>query len=246
MPRVEVKYLVPMEMKEELREDILPYLRYDYYSEKRPLKEYTVRSIYLDTPELTSYHEKLSGIKVRNKFRIRGYNELTEDAKVFIEIKRKDENYVSKDRVPILYSELNDFLNHFDLSKIGNHTIEYEKRLEAAKNFFYYFSKNKLKPLINVVYEREAFECKFGSGLRVTFDINLRSFLTQSYDNLFDNPEMDILFPSHFILEIKYYKALPSWVPKIINKYNLKKEAISKYALSIENYLRNKIFIYSI
>lgn len=163
-----------------------------------------------------------------------------------MEIKRKDENYVSKDRIPILYTEINNFMNNMDLTKISNHTIEYEKRIKAAKNFFFYFSKNKLKPLINVVYEREAFECKFGSGLRVTFDINIRSFLTQTYDNLFDNAEMEILYPSHFVLEIKYYRALPSWVPKLINKYDLKKEAISKYALSMDYHLRNKIFVHFI
>ncbi|MEM3373308.1 MAG: polyphosphate polymerase domain-containing protein [Candidatus Anstonellales archaeon] len=245
MPRVEFKYLVPLKLKEELKENILPYLQYDYYSEIRPLKQYTVRSIYFDTPKLTAYYEKLSGLKIRNKFRIRGYNELTEDSKVFIEIKRKNENYVSKDRVPIFYSDLNDFLNHFDLSKIGNHTIEYERRIEAAKNFFFYYTNNKLKPIINVIYEREAFECKYGSGLRVTFDMNLRSFLTHTVDTLF-NDESELIFPEHFILEIKYFQTLPVWVPRIINKYNLKKEAISKYAISIDNYIKNKINIHSI
>lgn len=65
MPRLEFKYFVPIEWKDKLREDVMLYLKHDYYSELRPHKEYTVRSIYLDSPELTSYYEKLAGLKVR-------------------------------------------------------------------------------------------------------------------------------------------------------------------------------------
>ena len=246
MARLECKYLVPNERKAELLKDIKPYLKSDLYSEKRELKEYTVRSIYLDTPVLTSYYEKLAGLKVRSKFRIRGYNERTEDSVVFAEIKRKENDFVSKDRALLLYSELHNFVNDGDLTKILNHTIEYEKRLKSARNFIFYLSKNKLEPVINVIYEREAFECKFGSGLRVTLDMNIRSSLTHTFDNLFDNVETGIIFPSHFILEVKYNKVLPSWVPDVINKYYLRKESLSKYALCIDWHLKNKVFIHSI
>jgi SPX domain protein involved in polyphosphate accumulation len=246
MARLENKYLVPVARKEELLNDVMLYLKYDSFSEKRPEKEYTVRSIYLDSSALTLYYEKLAGIKIRNKFRIRGYNELTKDSPVFMEIKRKENEYITKDRAPILYSELNDFFNHKNLTKILNHTTEYEKRLRSAKNFVFYLTKDKLKPVINVVYEREALECKFGSGLRVTFDMNIRSYLTQTYDNLFDNTKMEILYPSSFILELKYSRVLPSWVPSIINKYSLRKEALSKYVLSVNWHLRNNILIHPI
>jgi len=246
MYRIENKYFVPSERKEELLNDIMPYLKHDCYSEQRPSKEYTVRSIYLDTPVLTSYYEKLAGLKVRNKFRIRGYNELTSDVQVFAEIKKKENEYITKDRALLFYSDLNDFLKNKDMTKILNHTVEYEKRLFSASNFFFYQMKDKLNPIINVVYEREAFECKFGSGLRVTLDMNIRSFLTQTCDNLFEERDMEVLYPSRFVLEIKYRKALPAWVPIIINKYNLRKEAISKYVLSVDWHMKNRIFVHTI
>lgn len=243
MLRVELKYLVSVELRDELKKAIKPFLVHDYFSRKMINNTYTVRSVYLDTIELNSYHEKLAGLKIRNKFRIRGYNDLTDNTAVFVEIKRKDGIYIWKDRIPVMFDQLNSFLNDCDITKIINHSIDYNKKLEAANNFFYYYSKNKLKPVVNVVYEREAFECKFGSGLRVTFDENLRSFLTQTYFNLFDNPEMQFILPEYFILEIKYYNALPPWVFQIINKYNLRKEAVSKYTLSIDKHLQNKFFV---
>jgi SPX domain protein involved in polyphosphate accumulation len=246
MQRIENKYLFPFSRINDFRDDIMPHMVYDYYSENRSNKEYTVRSIYLDSPRLNSYYEKLSGVKVRNKFRIRAYNEFTNDTSVFVEIKRKDGNYVSKDRVLVSYSDLDAFLLNKDTAKIKNHSIEYEKRLNSARNFFFYLDRDKLKPVINIVYEREAFECRHGSGLRITFDMNIRSFLTDELERLFDEADMEVLYKDYFVLEVKYYKVLPSWVPNIINKYNLSREAVSKYAFSIDQYLNDKIFLHNI
>jgi hypothetical protein len=77
-------------------------------------------------------------------------------------------------------------------------------------------------------------------------DMNIRSFLTQTCDNLFEERDMEVLYPSRFVLEIKYRKALPVWVPVIINKYNLRKEAISKYVLSVDWHMKNRIFVHTI
>jgi len=246
MTRYEIKYLVPDKLKNSLRNDMMQYLKHDYYSESRPLNEYTVRSIYLDTPELKSYYEKLSGIKIRNKFRIRGYNRLAHDSYIFFEIKRKDGVFVSKDRTPVCYNSMNDFIHFSDLSKVKNHSFEYDKRIRAAENFIFYHKRDKLKPIINVIYEREALECKFGSSLRVTFDMNIRSFLTENINELFEEKDMKNLYPSSFVLEVKYNKVLPFWVPLIINKYNLNKEAISKYAFCLNMYIKDKMLIRSI
>ena len=233
MGRLEYKYLVASKYKDSLREDIIPYLKHDYYSDRMPNKVYIVRSIYLDSPSLDSYYEKLSGVLVRNKFRVRGYNELTPESNVFAEIKRKENDYVTKDRTQVLYKNLNDFLNNYDISKVVNHSIEYQKRLDSARNFFFYLTRDKLSPIINVIYEREAFECKYGSGLRITFDMNVRSFITQSFDNLFSKTKTDLLYPNEFVFEVKFNKALPSWVPSIINKYQLTRVAVCPFCRPI-------------
>lgn len=75
--------------------------------------------------------------------------------------------------------------------------------------------------------------------------MNLRSFLTQSVFNLFEKLETSTIFENHFILEIKYSKVLPAWIPDTIKKYNLKNEAVSKYALCVDKHLQNKFFIYN-
>ena len=56
---------------------------------------------------------------------------------------------------------------------------------------------------------------------------------------------MKTLYPSNFVLEVKYSKVIPSWVSTVINKYGLIKEAVSKYAYCLDMYIENKLLINS-
>ena len=242
MARLEYKYNIPLEYLDDLRKDVMPYLVYDHFTLKREKKEYTVRSIYLDTHELLTYNEKLDGVKVRNKYRIRGYNEQEEDSIVFIEIKRKDVDYVSKDRAPLHYNDLERFLKTKDLSLIQATGNDLLKRKSSAQNFLFYFTYKVLKPAVLINYEREAFECKFGSGLRVTFDKNVRTCAVNSYSELFTTKKLIPSLKKYFVLEVKFHQILPNWLPIIMKKYNIIRESVPKYALSIEAADKNSIF----
>ena len=86
--RLEYKFLVRKEYLNELRDALLPFLFFDEYAEKEIAKEYTCRSIYYDTSRMDDYYDKLAGIKIRKKLRIRGYNKQNDESVVFLEIKR--------------------------------------------------------------------------------------------------------------------------------------------------------------
>jgi len=234
MPRYEFKYFIPFQMLSDLRKDILPYLNYDKFSLIMPEKEYTVRSIYLDSPRLLTYQEKMDGLRTRHKYRIRGYNTKTNDSLVFMEIKRKDFDFVSKDRAPLLYCDLEKFLRTNDYNLLLQNIGIPKENETSACNFLYYYFIHNLAPSTIITYEREAFECKFNCGLRVTFDKNVRVQPTDSYSNLFSEDKMTRLFKDHFILEIKYGKILPSWLPAVLRKYDLFREAISKYSIGVD------------
>ena len=72
--RQEYKYLVSNELLDDIRAMLLPYVRLDSYLSKSDSVDYTVRSIYFDTCRLSLYQEKISGLKLRKKFRLRGYD----------------------------------------------------------------------------------------------------------------------------------------------------------------------------
>lgn len=239
MARLEYKYYIPLEYLDSLRRELLPFLVHDKFTNQRTVKEYTVRSIYLDTPDLLTYNQKLDGIKKRNKFRIRGYNEQTENSMVFLEIKRKYVDHISKDRAPILYSNLESFIESNDISLIMNSSDDTLQRQTYAGNFLYYFHFYNLRPRTLVVYEREAMECKFGSGLRVTFDKNIRVKSSNSYSDLYTNEKLIPATKNQFVLEIKFRKIIPRWLPVIMKKYNIIRESVPKYAISVDSSLNN-------
>jgi hypothetical protein len=239
MTRLEYKYYFPMDYLDELRRDIMPFLEYDHYSGLIQKKEYTVRSIYLDSPGMLTYREKDAGLMYRNKYRIRGYNLLSKDSVVFLEIKRKENDFVSKNRAPLFYGDLERFIGTRDFSLILN-SKEMEERKADARKFMYYFLLYNLKPAVIVAYEREAFECKYNSGLRITFDKNVRTRITNSYNNLYDDINMMPTFENHFVLEIKFHKIIPFWLPAVLKKYNTSRESVSKYATSIDISSSNK------
>jgi hypothetical protein len=234
MGRFEYKYYIPLEFLDDLRHRIIPFLHYDFYTQQSSRKEYTVRSIYLDSRNLFTHNEKLDGVKSRKKFRIRSYNNYSDDSIVFLEIKRKEVDSISKDRVALLYSNLEAFLKTKDFSLLNGYPKNVSEKHAYARNFLFYYHLYNLLPSVIVTYEREAFECKFGSGLRVTIDKNVRTKKTDSYSGLFEVNDMVPSFKNCFALEIKFLKVLPKWISSALIKYNVRRISVPKYSWSVE------------
>lgn len=204
MARLEYKYYIPNHYQDELRRDVMPFLKYDPFALKMPKKEYVVKSVYLDSPQMHTYHEKLIGIKERCKFRVRGYNDLTDDSIVFLEIKRKNLDYITKDRAKLKFNNLKEFIQTSDFNLLAGSTpVISNKYRNSARNFLYYYHLYQLKPVVNVVYNREAFECKFGTDIRITFDKNIRTRKVSSFTDVFSHEEMKTSLRNYFVLEVK-------------------------------------------
>lgn len=234
--RFEYKYLVPNSLVGKIRADISSFMVLDEYARKRHDGEYTVRSIYYDSPQFSCYQEKVDGVKLRNKYRIRGYNTISDQSIIFLEIKHKNTNCVSKSRAPIFYKDRFEILtssniDDFILSFSGN-----GKEKKDAYKFLYYYRLKNLRPAVLVIYDREAFHGKFDPSLRVTFDKNLRSVIYPNLNQLDNEDSAKSVLNNDFILEIKFYGSLPAWIRALINKYGLIRESLSKYTMSLENY----------
>ncbi|MFH0733522.1 MAG: polyphosphate polymerase domain-containing protein [bacterium] len=236
--RLEYKYLVSNDKLEHLRKDIIPYLDYDPFAAKMENKEYVVRSIYYDTRKFKCYYEKLEGKEVRNKYRIRGYNYLNDDSKVFLEIKRKNENIISKDRGLIYYNKLGGLFENKNIDLLFSESEKIQHNKDCITKFMFNYYILKLSPVLLIVYNREAFQCKFKSSLRITFDRQLRSSVENSCAGLFNDDNLVCSMPNYFVLEVKFHMVIPDWVPKIIRKYNLQRTSVSKYAICFDKHKR--------
>ncbi|MBE0639453.1 MAG: polyphosphate polymerase domain-containing protein [Bacteroidales bacterium] len=235
--RYEFKYFVPNSKMDMLRSMISPFMKYDKFAEKMPDHQYTVRSIYFDTPEYNCYFEKLEGIKHRKKFRLRGYNLPGEDnVKVFFEIKRKYEDPIMKNRAPAEYEKALSMFNGGSVNDYLPDKTKYPLAEDNLKRFFYHFHSDHLRPIITVIYEREAFIGLHDEGIRVTFDKNLRSVAFPSIDELYNEERVRRSLKDKFILEVKFNDHYPAWMKSIIGTLGLKRQSASKYVISIKTH----------
>ncbi len=230
--RLEYKYWISDQYLDEFRADLLPYMSNDPYAASRPEKQYTVRSVYLDTRKMESYHQKLDGIRYRNKFRIRGYNTLDSSSAVFLEIKQKNIDFISKTRVKTPYQDFLKLLNSWNPDEIESYKKP-DVRQSADKFIFHYLSEN-LMPVTNVTYDREAFFCNYASNLRISFDKAIRTRYPESISDIHGDHNLTVCRPGYTVIEIKFYQILPAWVPAIVSKYKLRREAISKYTMCVD------------
>ena len=151
--RQEYKFLIADKYLNKIQSCLKPYVRLDPHTRNRIKHEYVVRSIYLDTTSLHFYHEKLAGLKQRKKIRIRTYNEFESSSRVFLEIKRKHENYINKSRAQIRYMDLEIFFNAIEPEQyVINRNSE-----RSCNQFLYYINAQGLKPTVLVVYNRSAY-----------------------------------------------------------------------------------------
>lgn len=241
--RLEYKFLFPANKVDELREAIRPFVFMDEYAALEKNKEYTVRSIYYDTMRLDDYRDKLAGIKIRKKLRIRGYNKKNDESVVFLEVKRKYENHISKNRAPVLFTNLDLLLDSADCEKYLLKRKNFIDAKNDATKFFYLLKVKNCSPVALISYEREAYFSKHDSTLRLTIDKNLRSKPLPQTANLFDDADLKYAMPGNFILEIKFFNGFPSWLQKIVRRFELKRQAVSKYTICVDTHIELKRFV---
>lgn len=237
MGRIEYKYLIDNDRLSEFRALVHPYLHLDPYAATMPQHAYTVRSLYFDTPGLESYHEKLAGIARRRKIRIRGYNGQKPDTAIFFEIKRKIGPTIRKARYKTNFSEMRTCFagNQPRAGNMNQHSAD----LSA---FFYQVITNRLGPVIQINYEREAYFYRYNPELRITFDMQIRSELADDPLGLFREKNQKITFPGKSIIEIKTRNVFPHWLKVAIHQLELRSEALSKYTYCLD-VQRHKSFL---
>jgi SPX domain protein involved in polyphosphate accumulation len=229
MMRSEFKYIVPVSLIEELRNSLINHVDLDPFISKTGKGEYVCRSIYYDTKDLEAYEEKQSGIKDRKKFRIRAYNNKEEKSIAFLEIKRKYDNLVCKNRSLVYSKDISSLLTNGKLKNYEFPSNNPKYHTDAIK-FLYYYKMKSLRPTVLVVYDREAYCMKYDDTIRITFDKNIRCKAYPTEDELFSNDNLKGILFNYFILEIKFYNRFPKLVlPKIIKKFNFSRGTYSKY-----------------
>lgn len=226
--RFELKYLITLQQAEQFREVLRAYMIPDGHGKHG---RYTVISLYYDSPSFHCYWEKMNGVKVRRKLRIRHYETgevLTDETPVFLEIKQRIDRVTQKRRAILPYGEVLRLCND---RQIPDHAPEDKAVIEEAYTLLWQYN---LRPVSIVRYDRQAFiSVGYDLGLRVTFDTSL-SFQTYPL-HLHEQQTYLPMLPAHLVvMEIKVNERIPYWLTDLIAVHNLQMVQISKYCLSLE------------
>lgn len=234
--RYEYKYFVPNEKMDVLRRMIVPFMEHDRHCAFRENNQYTVRSIYYDTPGFRCYFDKVDGIKNRHKYRLRGYNLPTADQSslVFFEIKKKYEIPILKVRSTKTFAEAQNILTENQFVPLSNQQAIHHD--DSLQRFMFHYYRQHLRPVILIIYEREAFLGKHDDTIRITFDKNLRSRIYPKVQSLYDDHELRWSLTSQFILEVKFNDHFPAWLKPVIGSLGLVRQSASKYVISIDTH----------
>jgi SPX domain protein involved in polyphosphate accumulation len=232
--KYEFKYVVPVSLMDQLRDAISPYVELDPYAGALEKHEYTVRSVYFDTVRFDYFFEKIDGYKIRKKIRIRGYNQKTGDDTVFMEIKRKFKEPIEKDREKLTFEVMKRLMAGEGAQAYGEEGNEHG--VNGAGKFLYHVYRNNLKPVVLIIYEREAYQEKFKKEVRITIDKNLRSIAYPSLDDLYSEEKALPALKDRFIFEVKFFDHFPGWLRPITGRFGLIRRSASKYVFCIDSH----------
>lgn len=196
-------------------------------------RRYTVSSLYFDSPELSDYNDKSSGLLNRLKIRARIYGEdLSQDiTEVWLEIKQKRDMKIYKRRVSISPEEWLDLSKNFHSFKSLYSRLD-SSELEILREFIFHISSANRRPVVLIQYTRKPYTYKTPDGtMRITIDSNLRA---ANSSKLSPTRRFREIMPQYAIVEVKYSNFLHPFMKTLLKKYGLRRDAYSKYALGIE------------
>lgn len=181
---------------------------------------YSVISVYFDDVFDTHLQDTVDGNSIREKYRIRIYNNSLDVIK--LEVKSKCYNRVAKKSRIITPSQMRLLLSGEQIPDTGS--LE-----DPATLFNIAIEERKLCPKVIVAYERKAYVYDAGN-VRITFDRNIRS----SADvEAFGTPDIRYDMPEEYdaVLEIKYDEFLPEFVAELLELGNMQQTSFSKYRI---------------
>lgn len=222
--RTEKKYILTVSQMKEL------ILRLDNRITKDKFFESTVRSIYFDTDDYRLIRNSIDKPVYKEKLRLRSYTDVVPDSTVFLELKKKYKGIVYKRREKLTYLQAENYINTHKLPKKSQIMCE----IDYAMNYY-----NNLKPRMCIFYDRKAYCGVENTGLRITFDTNLR-YRTDRLDLTADTNGDLIINSDMCIMEIKALGAMPLFLTELLTQMKIRPGSFSKYGTAYKIIKQNK------
>lgn len=215
--RKEMKYSLTEAESRLLASKLAVFMQRDSHAENGM---YFIRSLYFDNLYDKALREKLSGVAVRDKFRIR-YYDFNMD---FIRLEKKSKRYA-------LGHKYQCRLTAEEVKKIILGTWEWmaEDERPLVRELYLKMKLELFRPSVIVDYQREPFTYAPGN-VRITFDKKLRACKDVRAFFQKDAPTVPIMTDGKCIMELKYDDFLPDVIHRTVLTTKTREQAYSKFA----------------
>lgn len=240
--RLELKYVIPERLLPQVVEDISLWTKGDPFLGRQPgaPTSYPVSSIYFDSSDLHALHEKEDGTLYRRKLRLRTYaQEFSSTAPCFLEIKRRVDFVVMKDRISLPAGVLRPDRSIHDLLRDVLALASGDATTSEAEMMSAWYS---LVPTAFVRYRRYPFVAVDDPNTRLTIDVDLEGkWRPDRIDPIGPVRRLSSHIASgsdgtsgrYGLLELKCNHAIPPWFHSLVQDLNLRRAAFSKYVFSV-------------
>lgn len=227
--RYEFKFILPNKIRERIEKEIGVFMRYDGHVTGGGASSYFVRSLYFDTKNKENFYDKIDGVKNRKKFRLRTYSPKLGTSPVYLELKTRKINRVSKKRVRIDETDNIPFSRDLDVDYINQRY----SGSDLIDSFCFAALRDGIRPKVIVDYIRAPYVSDYDMNFRVTLDSELRCAPSKT---LFDGaPAITGMLSGYSIMEVKFNRRIPAWFHKLIQAYDLERVSVSKFVLGMRN-----------
>ena len=216
--RQEKKYAVNVLDGAALRGRLCPVMHGDAHNGPQG---YSIRSLYFDTPDDQDFNDKVDGLELRRKIRLRTYSPQSDFA--MLEMKQKEGPYQRK-RSLRLSREDAQRLCQGDYRPLQAYEDPFAAECYGLMHCRCY------RPKAVVEYRRQAFVAR-ENHIRITLDSQIAA--TESGWDLFD-PGLSlypVLDPFRMVLEVKYNGFLLSYLKDLLDLVGRPELSVSKYCL---------------
>ena len=232
--RHEKKYRMDEHTFTRLKERLSGFLEADAHNKENG-GAYTIQNIYYDTENSDFIRHSLEKPAYKEKLRLRSYGTPGTDSTVYAEIKKKVRGVVNKRRSGMRLSEAYSFLESGELPALRPYM-----NAQVLREITYMLERNTLKPALFLSYDRVAFSDGKKSDLRVSFDTNIRSRLSdlKLESGVHGKP---ILPDGEVIMEIKTNQSIPLWLCSLLSEYRIYPASFSKYGAVFRQLLERNL-----
>lgn len=217
--RQEKKYLVNIVASNELCRRLGNIMMEDKHN---GAEGYRIRSLYFDTLDDGDFKDKVDGMELRRKIRLRNYDPKADFA--MLEMKQKEGAYQRKRSLPMKREEGKQLLR-------GNYTPLLKFAEPFAAECYGLMNRMCYRPKAVVEYRRKAYVAK-ENRIRITIDKDM--IATEACFDIFSETlsQYPVWDAFHAVLEVKYNGFLPSYIKELVSSINCSEISVSKYCLS--------------